>query len=103
MTIKTTLGLCAFGATIGFASMASAGPIDSACMQAGRSNSSATCGCIQQVADMTLSHRDQRRAASFFHDPDRAQVVRMSDSKSDNDFWARYKNFASTAEGYCSQ
>ncbi|KEO60992.1 hypothetical protein DT23_11430 [Thioclava indica] len=103
MTIKMTLGLCAFGATIGFASMASAGAIDSACMKAGRSNSSATCGCIQQVADMTLSNRDQRRAASFFRDPDRAQVVRMSESKSDNDFWARYKKFASTAEGYCSQ
>jgi hypothetical protein len=103
MNIKTTLGLCAFGTAIGFASIAAAGPIDSACMKAGRTDSAATCGCIQQVADMTLSNRDQRRAASFFKDPDRAQSVRMSDSKSDNDFWDRYKNFASTAEGYCSQ
>ncbi|AQS49368.1 MULTISPECIES: hypothetical protein [Thioclava] len=101
MTFKTTLGLCAFSGAVALASMASAGPIDNACLKAGRASNPGTCGCIQQVADMTLSHRDQRRAASFFHDPDRAQEVRMSDRKSDSDFWDRYKNFASTAEGFC--
>lgn len=83
------------------AGAAGAGPIDSACMKAGRANNRALCGCIQQVADMTLSTSDQRRAAGFFKDPDKAQQVRMSESASDNDFWARYKNFAATAESYC--
>ncbi len=85
------------------AGTAHAGAIDSACMKyAGRANA-ATCGCIQQVADSTLSRSDQRRAAGFFKDPDKAQEVRMSPSQADNDFWARYKAFAETAEAYCTR
>lgn len=103
MTFNTTLGFYAFAGAMALAGSAMAGPIDSACMKAGRASSPGVCGCIQKVADMTLSNRDQRRAASFFHDPDRAQEVRMSDRKSDSDFWDRYTNFASTAEGFCSQ
>lgn len=83
--------------------LAVAGPIDSACVRSDRgTQNSALCGCIQQVADMTLSRADQRRAASFFKDADAAQHVRMSKSDADNAFWARYKNFASTAEAYCT-
>ena len=51
---------------------------------------------------MTLSRSDQRRAAKFFTDAERAQEVRMSKSDADNAFWARYKNFATTAEAYCA-
>lgn len=82
-------------------SAAFAGPIDSACQRAGRTADRALCGCIQQVADMTLSKSDQRRASAFFKDPQKAQDVRASSRASDNDFWARYKNFAATAEAYC--
>ena len=83
--------------------LAVAGPVDTACMRSDRSASSRQlCGCIQQVADMTLSRSDQRRAAKFFGDAERAQEVRMSKSDSDNAFWARYKNFATTAEAYCA-
>lgn len=79
-----------------------AGPIDSACLKGGRSQANrALCGCIQQVADMTLSRSDQRRAAKFFQDPHRAQEVRQSDRASDEAFWLRYKNFGATAEAYC--
>lgn len=78
-----------------------AGPVDNACMRAGRTSDAALCGCIQQVADQTLSRADQRRAADFFQNPDKAQQVRASSRASDNDFWARYKNFAATAEAYC--
>ena len=84
--------------------LAVAGPVDSACMRSDRSASSRQlCGCIQQVADMTLGTADQRRAAAFFKDPDKAQEVRMSPSQADNDFWARYKAFAETAEAYCTR
>lgn len=99
--MKITLLAAAFlaaGTTV-----VSAGPIGSACLSGGRSASSRDlCSCIDRVADMTLSRSDQRRAAKLFKDPDMAQEVRMSDRDSDNDFWGRYKNFATAAEGYCS-
>ena len=80
-----------------------AGPIESACLRSDRQGASrAVCGCIQQVADMTLRGSDQRKAAKFFKDPHRAQEVRQSKSKSDNEFWTRYKNFGDTAEVYCA-
>lgn len=83
---------------------AAAGPIDSACVRSDRNAANAqVCGCIQQVADMTLSRADQRRAARFFRDADQAQQVRMSKSDRDNAFWDRYKNFAATAEAYCGR
>ena len=84
------------------APLAVAGPIDSACVRSDRARGNAPlCGCIQQVANQTLSRSDQRRAASFFRDPHQAQEVRMSKSDADNAFWARYKRFASQAEAYC--
>lgn len=79
-----------------------AGPIENACLKSDRKAASrALCGCIQQVADMTLSGGEQRKAAKFFRDPDQAQKVRMSKSDRDNEFWARYKNFGETAGAYC--
>ncbi|MBC9247063.1 hypothetical protein H4P12_10100 [Paracoccus sp. 11-3] len=84
------------------APLAMAGPIDSACVRSDRARGNAPlCGCIQQVANQTLSRSDQRRAARFFREPHEAQEVRMSKSDSDNAFWARYKSFASRAEAYC--
>jgi hypothetical protein len=80
-----------------------AGPIESACLNSDRKVANrALCGCIQQVADMTLKGGDQRKAAKFFKDPDEAQKVRMSKRDSDNAFWARYKNFGETAAAYCA-
>ena len=82
---------------------ATAGAIDKACLKGGRANGNrALCGCIQQVADMTLSRTDQRKAAAFFKDPHKAQDVRQSSRSSDEAFWQRYKNFAVTAEAYCA-
>lgn len=84
------------------APLAMAGPIDSACVRSDRgARQPALCGCIQQVANQTLSRSDQRLAASFFRDPHKAQVVRMSKRDSDNAFWARYKRFTGAAEAYC--
>ncbi|MDO5704300.1 MAG: hypothetical protein Q4G49_04410 [Paracoccus sp. (in: a-proteobacteria)] len=82
--------------------LAMAGPIDNACVRSDRARGNAPlCGCIQQVANQTLSRADQRRAAQFFREPHKAQEVRMSKSNADNAFWARYRAFASTAEAYC--
>ncbi|MFZ5749948.1 MAG: hypothetical protein ACOY5U_02660 [Pseudomonadota bacterium] len=79
-----------------------AGPIEAACLRSERSGGNrAICGCIQQVADMTLTGSDQRLAARFFSDPDRAQEIRQSDRRSHEAFWERYRNFGETAEVYC--
>lgn len=86
------------------APFAEAGPIDNACIRSERGAANpALCGCIQQVADMTLSRADQRRAAGFFRNAQQAQDVRMSKRDADNQFWARYKTFAATAEAYCAR
>lgn len=79
-----------------------AGPIERACLGSARAPAPALCGCIQQVADATLTRRDQRAAARFFSDPGRAEDVRMSTRQSDNAFWARYRQFGSAAETQCA-
>lgn len=84
-------------------SAAQAGPISSACMASDRARGNrALCTCIQQVADMTLSASDQRMAAGFFRNPDRAQEIRTSDRQSHADFWRRYRSFGDAAEGMCA-
>lgn len=98
--MKTSLTLAlAFSALAG---AAFAGPIDRACMRADRkAASSELCGCIQQVADQSLSRADQRRAAKFFDEPAMAQEVRQSDRRSDESFWLRYKEFGERAAALC--
>ncbi|MEY4696720.1 MAG: hypothetical protein RIT14_1148 [Pseudomonadota bacterium] len=82
---------------------AHAGPIYNACLKSDRDAANrATCGCIQQVADMTLRGADQKRAARFFADPDKAQEVLISQRASDDAFWDRYQNFGEAAEAYCA-
>ena len=86
------------------AGLALAGPIERACLQSDRKGASrSVCACIQQAADATLRRTDQRKAAGFFKDPNRAQKVRMSKSDADNDFWARYKRFGQQAEAQCAR
>ncbi len=79
------------------------GEIGRACMTGGRDAASPRlCSCIQGVANQSLSVADQRRAARFFADPDRAQATRVSDSSGDEAFWQRYRAFASRAEAICN-
>ena len=81
-----------------------AGPIETACLRSGREAASrALCGCIQNVADMTLRGADQRRAAKFFRDPDMAHKVWISQSAADDAFWDRYKQFGAMAEANCAR
>lgn len=102
--IKTLFGAGVLALCCGFTgTAASAGPIQSACMQSNRSAASAgLCSCIQRVADITLGGADQRRAASFFRNPDKAQEVHMSKSRSDDAFWDRYQIFGQQAEMACA-
>lgn len=81
-----------------------AGQIEQACLKSERSKGQrALCGCIQNVADMTLTARDQKLAATFFQDPHRAQEVRQSNSRRHEAFWDRYKNFGLAAQNYCGR
>lgn len=95
-------GLVAAGLSLG-AAPAGAGVIEQACLGSERAaGKRALCGCIQSAADRTLTGSDQRTAARFFRDPDRAQQVRMSDRSSDRAFWERYRNFGLYAERVCA-
>ena len=79
------------------------GPIYSACRSAGRKDASrARCGCVQAVANQSLSSGDQRRGAGFFSDPHQAQVVRQSDNTLDERFWRRWKDYSSSAARMCT-
>lgn len=85
-----------------FAGAALAGPIERACNKSDRKAANRSlCDCIQQAADMTLSGSDQRRAVSFFKDPEKAHKVWMSKSRGDDAFWDRYKAFGAQAEAMC--
>lgn len=78
------------------------GDVGQACMDAGRRDASpALCSCVQQVANQSLSGRDQARAAAFFSDPQLAQDTRQSGSSSDRAFWDRYKGFSELATEIC--
>ena len=102
MTKPILLATCVAVVLPLFSSMAFAGPIERACLRSDRDAANrALCSCIQDVADQTLRGADQRRAASFFKDPDKAHKVWMSKSKSDDAFWERYKAFGAQAEAYC--
>lgn len=84
-----------------YAPIAQAGPIERACNGSKRANNPRLCACIQQAADLTLTRRDQTRAAKFFRDPHEAQEVRQSGRRSDEAFWERYRAFGETAEAFC--
>ncbi|MCR9157277.1 MAG: hypothetical protein NXH80_08525 [Rhodobacteraceae bacterium] len=80
----------------------STGPISRACLSSDRKARSARlCGCIQTVANRSLSSSDQRKASRFFADPQRAHDTWMSQSPSDDAFWDRYKAFAARSEQSC--
>lgn len=78
------------------------GPLAAACMSSDRkARSRELCGCLQAVADRSLSQSDQRQAVRFFADPHRAQEIRQSSRRSDEEFWIRYKDFGTQAERSC--
>lgn len=79
------------------------GPISDTCLASDRkARSPALCGCIQAVANQTLSGAEQRRAIGFYRDPHDAQEVRTSQRPTDQRFWAAYKAYADRAERICA-
>ena len=79
------------------------GPLKNACLASDRkARSSQLCGCIQAVADQSLSNGDQRRAAKFYNDPQAAQDTRQSSSAGDERFWKAYSDYGNRAARICS-
>lgn len=82
---------------------AGAADIRDACMTASeRRGNPRLCACIQMAADRTLTRSDQKLAASFFRDPDRAEEMRMSKRRAHEAFWERYEAFGAFAASICS-
>ncbi|WP_417727137.1 hypothetical protein [Roseovarius sp.] len=78
------------------------GPISTACMQSDRKARTRTlCGCIQAVANDTMSGTQQRRAVRFYRDPQAAQDIRQSKRSGDERFWEAYSTYAQRAEQVC--
>ncbi|WP_371227198.1 hypothetical protein [Roseovarius sp. 2305UL8-3] len=78
------------------------GPLQKACMASERkARSRELCGCIQAVADNTLSNSQQRMAVGFYDDPHRAQEIRQSDNPSHEKFWKDYRAYGDAAERTC--
>ncbi|MEM7318814.1 MAG: hypothetical protein AAF408_07305 [Pseudomonadota bacterium] len=82
---------------------AAPGTINRACRSSDRPNATRQlCGCIQRVANQTLSQSERRTVAKWFADPHRAQEVKMSDRGSDERLWQRYKAFGQLAQAACN-
>ena len=99
----TLLASCGGGRSSQVVTRSASGPISAACEQAARKGASAErCGCVQAVANDSLSRRDQQLGASFFQDPHRAQEIRQSSSRDHAEFWDRWKSFGDAANKICS-
>lgn len=79
------------------------GIIERACRSSGRSSATPQlCGCIQKVANHSLSRGDRKKAAKLFKEPHMAQEIRQSDRRSDERFWKKYRAFGERARRTCS-
>ncbi|WIY23525.1 hypothetical protein [Parasedimentitalea psychrophila] len=77
--------------------------IERACRQSDRTAASrSVCGCIQQVANASLTRSERKKVAGWFDDPHQAQVVRQSSRSGDERLWLRYKAFGERAARTCS-
>ncbi|MEE9429200.1 MAG: hypothetical protein V3V25_13740 [Paracoccaceae bacterium] len=87
---------------IGLSGPVNAQSIEKACLRSDRQTKSRKlCGCIQEAANLTLSTKDQKLAATFYTDPQKAQDLRQSNSRSHERFWDRYKDYAEVARTFC--
>ena len=98
------VALCAgtFGASQPLPVEAASGVINRACRTSGRpAATKELCGCIQKVANHTLTRSERKRVSKFFADPHKAQELRQSDKGADETLWKRYKVFGSQARKSC--
>jgi len=100
MTCILTLAAC--GGRNSGSTASATGPISRACLAADRSAASPRlCGCVQSVANRELSSADRSRLESFFANPERANDIKISDTRANDAFWDRYRSFISAARSQC--
>ncbi|MEJ6393972.1 hypothetical protein V8J82_11935 [Gymnodinialimonas sp. 2305UL16-5] len=97
---RLSLAVCA--AFFVLPTMASANAIERACNASDGGSSRALCSCIGGVADATLSRGQIREGARWFDDPQRAQDVRQSDRRRDEEMWQAWRQFSTLAEQRCT-
>ncbi len=73
-----------------------------ACLTSDRSPGQEVCSCVQQVADQTLSRRDQKLAAQIIGDPDKFREYQKSSNPSRKAFVERYRLWGSTSSEVCA-
>ncbi|MFD2740449.1 hypothetical protein ACFSUD_12750 [Sulfitobacter aestuarii] len=80
------------------------GPIQQACETQGRRAATpARCGCVQAIANQSLSRSEQRRAAKMFKDPHEFQEMRQSNNPKHEQFWRAWKTFGQNAAAACDR
>lgn len=100
--LSTALCASLLAVSVPMTASAANGVIKRACMASDRpAANNQLCGCVQRVANQALSRSERKRVARWFSDPHQAQVVRMSDSRSDEELWLRYKEFGQLAQAVC--
>lgn len=78
------------------------GDIYTACRDAGRSEATdQRCGCVQWVADQTLTSSQQQRGAGYFVNQQGLQDTRQSDGSANERFWSAWKTFGQQAGLQC--
>lgn len=78
------------------------GDISRACLAADRDRATPTlCACVQRVANAELSSRDRARVATFFANPEIANDTKISDTRANDAFWDRYRDYISSARRQC--
>ena len=78
------------------------GDIYDACRDAGRTEATDhRCGCVQWVADQTLTPTQQQRGAGYFVDQQGLQDARQSDGSANERFWTAWKEFGQQAGQQC--
>ena len=94
---------CAGAVLAAVASAALAGPTQRACLTVERSPGPKVCACAQAVADVTLSSRDQKLAASIIREPDLFQKYRKDKSRRAQGFVERYRTWGARVEEACAK
>ena len=104
MNIFPIAAICAAFLTFAAPMSAFAGPgsIDHACRQAKRPAATPKlCRCVQKVANKSLTRTERYKVSKWFSDPHKAQQIRQSDRRRDEELWLKYKKFGNLARKSC--
>ncbi len=79
------------------------GITESACMTAQHSPGPEVCSCAQDMADRTLTPKDQQMAARIIADPDMYLEFKNGRNRARKDFIDRYMTWGELAHQQCGE